>query len=112
MMTTEDTSTPGLDFTNMVIFCTLSSNPIAFREPVERDFLRSGARRMFLVPKYEIKKELFLGDGKSEGDAEGEGEGLLYANGTDKFKEWQESSALGHWGVMRTVLPPEIWESW
>ena len=38
--------------------------------------------------------------------------GLLYANGTEKFRKWQQSSALGHWGVMRTVLPREIWEDW
>ena len=89
----------------MVIFCTLSTKaPIEFKQPVETDYMNSGARRMFLVPRHEIDPAVF---------ATGEGAGeLLFKNATDRFLPWQQESALGHWGVMRTVLPPEIWEAW
>lgn len=84
----------------------------------------SGARRMFLVPTIEVERGVFLnevGDGGESGDRksgkggdgeDGEGKGVLWRNGTEVFKKWHESSALGHWGVMRTVIPPEIWEGW
>lgn len=94
----------GRDFTNMVIFCTNQASPITFRSPVEADFLKSGARRMFLLPKHEVKAEhieLRENDG-----------GFLRSNGTERFRGWQETSAMGHWAVMRTVLPKEVWEEW
>lgn len=94
------------DFTNMVIFCTLdSSRPLTFRAPVEADYLGSGARRTFLVPKHEIDaREVF---------AEREGDGpVLAKNSTRRLEQWQKESAVGHWRVMRTVLPDKVWETW
>ena len=92
----------------MVIFCTNSKTPLTFRTPNEKDMLGSGARKMYLLPKHEVEADTF-----AEMDGEGgEDVGLLYANGTEKFRKWQQSSALGHWGVMRTVLPRDIWEDW
>lgn len=41
-----------------------------------------------------------------------EKEGLLLRNGTEAFRKWQLQSAMGHWAVMRTVLPREVWEDW
>jgi hypothetical protein len=92
------------DFTNMVIFCTKSSEPITFRTILESDYLGSGARRQFLKPKYEIEAGIFE-------EREGDGE-VLSSNDTLRLTEWQQKSAVGHWRVMRTVLPDEIWQSW
>jgi hypothetical protein len=88
----------------MVFFCRAHSEaPITFREPVERDFLRSGARKAYLVPKHEILREEF--DLKDVGD-------VLRANNTAMLEETQQKSAVGHWNVMRTVVPGKIWELW
>ncbi|KAH8665826.1 spermine/spermidine synthase family protein-like protein [Tricladium varicosporioides] len=97
--------TDSRDFTNMVIFCTKSaSQPVKFRAPNEKDFLGSRARKMFLVPRHEV-------EGSVLEEREGDG-GVLWKNGTERFQGWQEQSALGHWAVMRTVLPEWVWEMW
>ncbi|CAI4219879.1 unnamed protein product [Parascedosporium putredinis] len=38
--------------------------------------------------------------------------GLLFSNGTRELAQSQEHSAMGHWDVMRIVLPAKIWELW
>ncbi|KAE8444237.1 hypothetical protein EG329_000737 [Mollisiaceae sp. DMI_Dod_QoI] len=106
----------GRDFTNMVIFCTNASpfsksassqgQKLTFRKPTDRDFLGSGARKMYLLPQHEVEESVFE---MKEGDVD---EGVLLRNGTERFRVWQQKSALGHWAVMRTVLPAEIWEDW
>lgn len=92
----------GQDFTNVVIFCKKSDTPVTFRSPVAGDFLRSRARDMFLVPKHEVTIE----------DFKAEDVGLLMGNGTAELEAGQGVSAVGHWEVMRTVIPPKIWELW
>lgn len=78
---------------------------LSFRNPTEADFLGSGARKAFLLPKHEVRNEVLA---MREGDG-----GVLWANETQgRFGQWQRTSALGHWAVMRTVLPREIWEDW
>lgn len=138
-MTTKETAAQNkeLDFTNMVIFCinsdtsisepdatptpddldTDSSKPsddqkvkprLRFRRAEISDLLDSPARRAFLYPKFEIQLDAF---GTIE-DVEEVG-GLLYKKGAhERFKAWHESSALGHWNVMRTVLDDVAWENW
>ena len=59
---------------------------------------------MFLLPKHEVDEQYAQ---LEEGDG-----GVLSRNDTERFREWQQLSALGHWAVMRTVLPGEIWEAW
>lgn len=101
----------------MVIFCTkpLSESPsaivpsIKFREPIERDFLKSTARRAYLLPKWEIEDEE-LRKGEEKGDEEFAG--ILRRNETGRLTEWQLKSAKGHWGVMRGVLPGGVWIDW
>ncbi|KAH8598814.1 S-adenosyl-L-methionine-dependent methyltransferase [Bisporella sp. PMI_857] len=100
----EALATEKIDFTNMVIFCTNSDSPVTFRRPVEQDFLRSQARKVYLYPKYEVKDEHIA---LREDDG-----GVLTKNDTERFRGWQQASALGHWAVMRTVLPSEVWEDW
>jgi hypothetical protein len=103
----ESSPEPEIDFTNMVIFCTNSASPITFRTPIEKDFLGSGARQMFLLPKHEMVPSGF--GSRESVDEDG---GLLYSNNTERFRVWQQEGALGHWGVMRNVLPAKIWEDW
>jgi len=56
------------------------------------------------MPKHEVKYE--------DIEATEEDGGVLLRNGTERFRKWQQTSAMGHWAVMRTVLPKEIWEDW
>lgn len=95
----------------MVIFCTKQQpsrggkgGEIAFRTPTERDMLNSPSRRAFLVPQHEVRDADFV-----QGE---EGEGILRRNETERLVKWHAMSALGHWGVMRTVLPEAVWEAW
>ncbi|KAI1004013.1 hypothetical protein K3495_g4194 [Podosphaera aphanis] len=94
----------GRDFTNLVIFCTNAADEVRFREPGEADFLSSAIRQQFLLPKYEVDYSVF-----AEREEDG---GLLRRNQTDRFREWQQQSARGHWTLMRTVLPDIVWENW
>lgn len=91
------------DFTNMVMFCTRSGAEVQFREATEADMLNSPSREQFLVPKHEARPQDFL---------VGAEEGLVTKKDAMKLEKWQQASAIGHWGVMRTVLPKEVWENW
>lgn len=82
---------------------------MTFRKPVEADYLGSNARRMFLVPEHGIEEAYFR---EQEGEGDDTEGGVLSKNDTTRLKKWQEKSAVGHWGVMRTVLPSEVWENW
>jgi hypothetical protein len=93
----------GLDFTNMVIFCTKLSSAISFRQPTGRDMLNSPSREAFLMPKHELAEEDILHT---------RGEDVLRKNDTSKLEKWHEESAVGHWEVMRDVLPAVVWENW
>ena len=94
----------GTDFTNMVVFCRKTTAGLRFRAATRKDFLKSQAREMFLQPKHEVQILDFLG---SERDGV-----LLRNNNTEMMRSWHETSALGHWEVMRTVLPAKMWEMW
>ncbi len=56
------------------------------------------------MPKYEVDYSAFE---VQQGDG-----GILSRNDTERFRGWQQQSALGHWAVMRTVIPPLVWENW
>lgn len=88
------------DYTNIVMFCRMSTEPFTFRDPVEKDFLGSPARRQHLFPRNEVNNT-----------ANGKGEILRTAH-TAGLKASQMKSAIGHWQVMRTVLPAKVWETW
>lgn len=90
------------DFTNMVFFCRKEADvPITFRKPVEADFLGSGARREYMMPRHEIAANAF--------DANVD---ILQSGKTKLLEKYQAQSAIGHWRVMRTVLPDIVWEMW
>ena len=93
------------DFTNLVVFCVKSTEPITFRQPVESDFLASPARRQHLMPQHEVDESFH---GRILG-----GNGSIIRRGkTKELKSSQMRSAVGHWYVMRSVLPDVIWENW
>ncbi|KAK1759527.1 polyamine aminopropyltransferase [Echria macrotheca] len=98
------------DFANMVIFCTKlppsQNHQITFRDPTPRDLLNSPSRDAFLMPRHEVT------DADFASSATEKDEGLLTRNDTAKLEKWHGRSALGHWSVMRTVLPPVVWENW
>lgn len=98
---------PPKDFTNMILFCRKSIKKFGFRHPVEADYLGSEARRYHLFPEHEIRWDYF----KSEnGDATPPE--ILRRGHTKTLEAFQNDGALGHWSVMRTVLPDAIWENW
>lgn len=93
----------GSNFTNMVVFCKISTVPLRFRAPVPEDYLRSKAREMYLLPKHEVDPAVFeAGDDRV----------VLRANETGLLKKFQDQSAIAHWHIMRQVLPAVVWESW
>ncbi|RHZ63897.1 spermidine synthase [Aspergillus thermomutatus] len=93
------------DFTNMVIFCKKSNTPLRFREPVKADFLGSRSRQNYLVPKHEVDPAQF--DKIEKG-----GRRVLVAKETGRLHKYLDRGALGHWEIMRTVMPDAVWENW
>lgn len=95
--------TTGVDFANMVIFCTKTNVPLTFRKPRQTDHFQSAMRQEFLQLEHEVPQaELLSGDDVA----------ILRKNDTSALEAWHEQSALGHWTVMRTVLPAWVWERW
>lgn len=88
----------------MVIFCKKAKTPLTFRRPVEADLLQSRARQAFLEPKYEIAPETFVAKEKEQA--------ILKKGETAGLRSMQTQSAIGHWKIMRTVIPPVVWENW
>lgn len=88
----------------MVIFCKKAETPLTFRRPVEEDLLQSRARQAFLIPRYEIAPEAFV--------AKGDEQVILKDGETAVLRKLQTQSAIGHWKIMRTVIPPKVWENW
>jgi hypothetical protein len=87
----------------MVIFCVKTDRPVTFRKATTTDLLQSRTREHFLVPKHEVSDEDFMAVEEAS---------ILRKNDTAALAKWHEKSALGHWEVMRIVLPDVIWEQW
>ncbi|KAJ9151398.1 Spermine/spermidine synthase [Pleurostoma richardsiae] len=101
----EEVERDGRDFTNMVIFCTKSSRELTFREPTDADMLGSRTRKMFLKPEYEVFDSDFTASGVDE-------TAVVKKDQTEELAKYHERSALGHWAIMRVVLPKLVWENW
>ncbi|KAI4109107.1 MAG: hypothetical protein LQ339_001913 [Xanthoria mediterranea] len=97
------TSPLETDFTNLVLFCRRSTGAFRFRSPTKADFLGTQARKHHLLPRYEVDGAGFLGKGD---------EGVVRKNNTQIMKASQMPGAVGHWAVMRTVIPDAVWENW
>lgn len=91
------------DFTNLVMFCRNSREHFTFRSPEEADFLGSPARRQHLLPRNEMADVQRIVENKGE---------ILKRGQTKWLEASQRRSALGHWYVMRKVLPDIVWENW
>lgn len=87
----------------MVIFCLKTDRPVKFRQATAADMLQSRTREHFVPPRHEVTEEDFRAKGEVQ---------TLRNNDTAALEKWHEKSALGHWEVMRTVLPPLMWENW
>ncbi|KAK3945558.1 polyamine aminopropyltransferase [Diplogelasinospora grovesii] len=94
---------PEHDFDNMVIFCTKRNDGINFRQPTVRDLLNSPTREQFLYPRFEVKDADFRARGN---------DGILTKDDTQKLVKWHEKSALGHWAIMRDIIPSFVWINW
>ena len=95
------------DFTNLVIFChKTAKGSLKFRKPVDADYLDSESRREYMMPKYEVNM------GRADLGTGGEILSIKSPRAMKQMASWQSKSALGHWQVMRQVLPDRIWELW
>lgn len=91
----------------MVIFCTKdASTPLTFRKPTKKDLLGSKTRERFLPPTIEISKDVFE---MKEGE---KGDEVLSKKNTKEIEKWHAKSAIGHWWIMRDLIPAVVWESW
>jgi len=88
------------------MFCTKSTTPYNFRAPVGSDFLGSYARQRFLFPRYEINLEKYWADIADDSYV------ILDESNIGKLNGWQKLSAVGHWDVIRTVVPDRVWENY
>ncbi|CAN8098083.1 unnamed protein product [Discula destructiva] len=92
------------DFTNMAIYCTKTADrPVTFRKAVAADMLQSRTREFFLQPRHEVLDSDF----KAKGEVQS-----LRSNATSALEKFHEKSAVGHWEIMRTVVPDAVWENW
>ena len=89
-----------------------------FREPTEADTLGSLARKHYLLPRHEVPVGFFT---SREAEERGEGEpggwfgwglGGWLREGMSSMERYQQNSAIGHWYIMRRVLPGVVWENW
>ncbi|CAE7119427.1 unnamed protein product [Rhizoctonia solani] len=105
------------DFLNMVYFCS-NAPALKFRDPTEKDFLGSFLRQHILttVDQREVAFADIRGNatapvGKPLPDVQGEAQWIL-KDGDERLGEWQKSTGLEHWAVMRHVMSDDIWESY
>ncbi|EEP78833.1 predicted protein [Uncinocarpus reesii 1704] len=101
----EPTAGPAGDFTNMVIFCKKTKHLPEFRKPTNADYLGSLSRESYMFPKFEIPQETFRNTNSKDPE-------ILTKNQVSQLENWHSQSAIGHWRIMRTVLPAAVWENW
>jgi hypothetical protein len=93
----------GRDFDNVVVFCRKTADKITFRPLVEGDLLQSRARAHYLMPKNEVPESAFTKFDDIK---------IVRQNDTETLAKYHDRTALGHWAVMRDVIPKKIWENW
>ncbi|KKA29208.1 hypothetical protein TD95_000954 [Thielaviopsis punctulata] len=102
-MTEDQVKQQNQDFSNMVIFCRKTAEPLTFRAAVAADFLGTGTRKMTLQPRFEVLDSDFKAVGETK---------IVMNNDTSQLAEYRDSSAVGHWTIMREVVPPTVWNQW
>jgi hypothetical protein len=109
---------PHGEFVNMVVFCTKSSKPLAFRNSKQSDFMGSISRQRYLPPpeNLEIKYDEIIAKGQADGEEKKGGKvsarKVLKKGGESELEKYHDRSAADHWRIMRGVLPDELWENW
>ncbi|EEQ28811.1 spermine/spermidine synthase family protein [Microsporum canis CBS 113480] len=93
------------DLTNMTIFCKKTPGTIKFRIPEPKDYLGTYSRKDSLIPRLEFSPDAFSKDAQGNDDA-------LGPSAPKELAYWQFQGAIGHWHVMRSVLPDSVWEKW
>ncbi|DAA77214.1 TPA_exp: Spermine/spermidine synthase family protein [Trichophyton benhamiae CBS 112371] len=93
------------DLTNMTIFCKKTPGTIKFRIPQPEDYLGTYSRKENLIPRLEFSPGSFARDAEGREDA-------LGPSVPKELEYWQFQGAIGHWHVMRGVLPDTVWEKW
>ncbi|MCJ1307971.1 hypothetical protein MMC25_001621 [Agyrium rufum] len=112
---THDSPLPERDFTNMVLFCRRKPGPFTFRPVVEADLLGSQARLHHLPPKFEVPGNWFDREnrkGVKKPLGWNASNKILGSGSAVELEGVQRENAIGHWKIMRTVMPSEIWEAW
>lgn len=97
----------ALGFINMVVFCKKSrASPLAFRQPNEMDYLGSQARKSYMYPRREIDSRVFdIANDSTD-------KGILETGKTSVLERTHVTNAIGHWNIMRKVLPAQVWENY
>ncbi|EEA23952.1 hypothetical protein TMatcc_007023 [Talaromyces marneffei ATCC 18224] len=96
----------SFDFINMVVFCKKNrTSPLTFRLPNEEDYLGSQARKSYMYPRREIDSRIFdIGDDSTD-------QRILEVGNTSILEASHIPNAIGHWNIMRDVLPAKVWEN-
>lgn len=93
------------DLLNLVVYCVNLPTmwPLEFRDPEEADYLQSGSRRRYLVPRTELELEF---------PGEYIGKTLITEGNLGSWKVEQLLSARRHWRMMREAVPAIVWQTW
>ncbi|KAH9938638.1 uncharacterized protein B0H18DRAFT_1112769 [Fomitopsis serialis] len=100
---------------NWLLVCSKSPNtPLTFRAPTSADFLGSPQRANVLSTLSRREVDLqHVRDAIATLDEKKREEYLLMdAKIAGTISKWQEKDALGHWRIMRNVLPDIFWETY
>lgn len=91
----------------MVVFCKKSRTPpLTFRLPNENDYLGSQARKSYMYPRREIDSNIFdIADESTD-------QRILEVGKTSILEANHVPNAIGHWKIMRNVLPAKVWENY
>ncbi|KAI1921310.1 hypothetical protein LOZ12_001240 [Ophidiomyces ophidiicola] len=101
----EPSGDTDVDFTNMVVFCKKTKSSLQFRKPTKADYLGSRSRESYMFPRHEIGKKAFEKNHSKIPE-------ILVKEQIHHLHSWHSKSAVGHWKIMRTVLPASVWEQW
>ncbi len=86
----------GHQYANLVTFC--SNLLVTFRRAEKQDFLGSLSRLEYLSPTYQVNLQ-------DKADAQ------ILESG-EVLDRMQHPMAIGHWYLMRKLLPSRVWENW
>jgi len=97
------------DFLNMVFFCTLSTNPLQFRNSTEQDYLGSKNREYLLgaFEQLEVQPHEIYGNLTDSANNT-----WILTDLHNPLKEYQQNTGLEHWQIMRQIINDDAWETY